>query len=87
MNFGGKETEYALNAVNLLRAVGIRSELYPDFDKLKKQFKYADQKGASHVVTAGASEISKLEYRVKNLKTGEQQDLSFDEMRKLLLKA
>ncbi|HAW51904.1 MAG TPA: histidine--tRNA ligase [Flavobacteriales bacterium] len=86
VNFGENEVKYSIDAVNSLRQAGVRSELYPDADKLKKQFKYADQKGASHVVTAGEAEIEKKEYRVKDLKTGEQWELSFDKMKNLLLK-
>ena len=85
VNFGENEIKYSLKAVDSLRNEGIRAELYPDSDKLKKQFKYADQKGASHVVTAGPSEIERSEYRIKNLETGEQADLSYDKMKDLLL--
>ncbi|MEQ9063569.1 MAG: histidine--tRNA ligase [Vicingaceae bacterium] len=78
INFGNKELDYSLKALDKLRSAGIRAEIYPDPDKLKKQFKYADNKGASHVVTAGELEITKSMYTLKDLKTGEQEHLNME---------
>ena len=74
VNFGAKEAQYSMKALSSLRTEGITAELYPDADKLKKQFKYADQKGASHVITAGASEMEKGIFGLKDLRTGNQEE-------------
>ncbi|MCD8287953.1 MAG: histidine--tRNA ligase, partial [Porphyromonadaceae bacterium] len=44
VNFGEKESEAALRLVAALRVAGIRTELYPEAAKLKKQLGYADSK-------------------------------------------
>ncbi|NIA09605.1 MAG: histidine--tRNA ligase, partial [Nitrospiraceae bacterium] len=56
VNFGGKETDYALQVLQQLQAAGVASELYPDAAKMKKQMKYADQKQIPFVVLIGEEE-------------------------------
>jgi len=55
-----------------LRAAGISVEVYPEAKKLNQQFKYADRRGFSAVVVAGASEIEAGKVQLKWLATGEQ---------------
>jgi histidyl-tRNA synthetase len=76
VNFGEKEVDVALQLIKQLRAGGISSELYPDNAKLKKQFKYADDKGVSFTVIIGESELLAGNVVLKNMATGEQQELS-----------
>ena len=56
-----------------LRAAGLRVELYPEADKLGKQFKYASTRNAGTVAVLGGDEIARGEVTIKNMKTGEQQ--------------
>ena len=56
-----------------LRAEGWVTELYPDAKKLKKQFKYANDRMASFVIAPGGEEWSQGEVSVKQMSTGEQQ--------------
>jgi histidyl-tRNA synthetase len=66
----------ATDAVRLaseLRAAALRVELYPEPDKIGKQFKYADARGISYVTIVGEAEAERGDVAVKNLKTGEQQ--------------
>jgi histidyl-tRNA synthetase len=76
VNFGEKEADVALQLIKQLRAGGISSELYPDNAKLKKQFKYADDKGVAFTVIIGESELLAGNVVLKNMATGEQQELS-----------
>jgi histidyl-tRNA synthetase len=76
VNFGEKEADVALQLIKQLRAEGISSELYPDNAKLKKQFKYADDKGVAFTVIIGESELQAGNVVLKNMATGEQQELS-----------
>lgn len=70
---------------SLLRANNINTELYLDENtKLDKQLKYADQKGIPYVVIIGPEEVQKNIVTVKNLKTREQQQISIDELIRLL---
>ena len=72
INFGQKETEYCLPILNKVRARGIRSELYPDAAKMKKQMSYANAKQIPFVVLAGDNEIAAQKVTLKNMETGEQ---------------
>ena len=56
-----------------LRAAGVRTEVYPDADKLGKQFKYAADKGVPFVAILGSEEISRGAVTLKNLATGTQE--------------
>jgi len=76
VNFGEKEADVALQLIKQLRAAGISSELYPDNAKLKKQFKYADDKNVAFTAIIGESELLAGNVVLKNMATGEQQELS-----------
>jgi histidyl-tRNA synthetase len=49
LNFGGQESAYALKIAELLRNKGIRSEIYPDAVKLRKQMSYADARKIPYI--------------------------------------
>ncbi|GGD29896.1 histidine--tRNA ligase [Flavobacterium orientale] len=80
INYGENEAFYANQAVMKLRQFGVKAEFYPDAAKLAKQFQYADKRGIPFAVLVGESEIAAQKYSLKNLKTGEQHLLSFDEL-------
>jgi histidyl-tRNA synthetase len=63
----------ALALAHDLRDGGLRVEVYPDADKLGKQFKYAASTGVPLVVVEGDDERAAGELNVKDLRTGEQQ--------------
>ena len=56
-------------------ASGVRVEVYPEPDKLGKQFKYAAAKAIPFAAILGGDEIARGEVTIKNLKTGEQQSV------------
>ena len=72
INFGEKETRYAIRLLDDLRASGVKAELYPDQAKLKKQMSYADARKIPFIVMAGEEEISNSEFTLKNMSSGEQ---------------
>lgn len=80
INFGEKETAYCLPIANKARAVGIKTEIYPDQTKMKKQMSYANAKGIAYVALAGENEIAEGKITLKNMATGEQQLLTPDEL-------
>ena len=80
INFGEKETAYCLPVVAKARQAGIRTELYPDVAKMKKQMAYANAKQIPFVALAGENEISEGKLTLKNMETGEQQLLTPDEL-------
>jgi histidyl-tRNA synthetase len=75
VNFGEKETDYAQKILDTLHELNVRSELYPDAVKMKKQFSYADAKKIPYIVIAGEDEIKNNSLTIKNLSTGEQKVL------------
>lgn len=76
INFGEKEIEYAMPILQKLRNSNVTAELYPDDAKLKKQFKYADDRNAKYTVIVGESELEKNEITLKEMKTGDQETMS-----------
>ena len=74
------ESKKAFELMQQLRAGNIRCELYPENTKMDKQFKYADKKNISFAVIIGSRELQTNECTVKNLKTGEQQTISFSNL-------
>ena len=80
INFGEKETAYCLPAVAKAREAGIRTEIFPDSSKMKKQMSYANAKQIPFVVLAGESEMAAQKVTLKNMETGEQTLVSPEEL-------
>ena len=59
-----------------LRNAGIRASAYPEVTKLKKQMKYAADLDVNFVLMAGEEERFKNQWTVRQMETGEQQQLS-----------
>ncbi len=76
VNFGWKESIYALRHLHKLREKGVNSELYPDSVKVKKQLAYADVNQIPFVILAGDEEIEKDMLTLKNMQTGKQETIS-----------
>ena len=70
--FEGEPVADALALAAELRGRGSRVEVYPEPDRLGKQFKYASARGIASVVIVGADERSQGKVTVKNMRTGEQ---------------
>ena len=80
INFGEKETAYCLPSVSKARKAGIRTEMYPDSAKMKKQMGYANAKNIPFVALAGENEINEGKLTLKNMATGEQTMVTPDEL-------
>lgn len=76
INFGEAETTYSLPCVAKAREAGIRTEIYPDSAKMKKQMSYANAKEIPFVVLAGEEEMAANKFTLKNMQTGEQVTLT-----------
>ncbi|NND12075.1 MAG: histidine--tRNA ligase [Flavobacteriaceae bacterium] len=86
INFGEKEVLFCLEAIKELRSSGIVAELYPDAAKMKKQMNYANKRNIPFVVLVGEEELAKSVYTLKNMSTGEQDQLTREQLRKTLKK-
>ena len=80
INFGETETVYCLPIVGKLRQAGIRSEIFPDKAKMKKQMSYANAKNIPFVVLAGENEMAAGKVTLKNMESGEQTLVTADEL-------
>ena len=80
VNFGATEEAYLLPLVAKVRAAGIRTELYPESAKMKKQMGYADTKKIPFVAIVGETEMAEGKINLKNMITGEQSLLALEEL-------
>ena len=62
------------------RHAGIRTEVYPDSAKMKKQMSYASTRNIPFVVLIGEDELKNGTVTLKNMQTREQLQLSPAEM-------
>ncbi|MBR1788226.1 MAG: histidine--tRNA ligase [Bacteroidaceae bacterium] len=80
INFGEAEAAYCLPVLAKARLAGIRSEIYPDAAKMKKQMQYANQKEIPFVAIAGENEMAEGKLTLKNMETGEQRLVTPEEL-------
>lgn len=85
INYGDIEAFYAMQAIQKLRAAGVKVELYPDNAKMAKQFQHADKRKIPFAVIAGEKEMESNSYALKNLVTGEQITVDFESLKAALL--
>ena len=85
INFGEQETDYCLPIIAKTRAAGIRSEIYPDAIKLKKQLSYANSKGIPFVAIAGQDEIAENKLTLRNMLTGNQSTVNSQDLVETLI--
>ncbi len=80
INFGEKETAYCMPIAKAAREAGIRTEVYADSVKMKKQMSYANSLAIPFVALAGENEMRENKVTLKNMQTGEQQLVTVDEL-------
>jgi len=80
VNLGEEEASVSQGFVSFLRKNGISSELYPDLVKLKKQMSYSNKKDIKYTAIIGEDELSSGKINVRNMKTGNQDLLTIDEL-------
>lgn len=79
-HLGEAESRAAFGLLQQLRANGTPAELYHEQAKFDKQFKYAEKKGIPYIVILGSQELTARQCQLKNLSTGEQTTLTFDQL-------
>ncbi|GAA4242766.1 histidine--tRNA ligase [Winogradskyella damuponensis] len=88
INFGDEEALFSLNAVTKLRQANVKSELFPDAavsgKQMKKQMNYANRRNIPFVVLVGEEEVKAKLFTLKNMDSGAQNKLSFDELLEVL---
>lgn len=79
-NLGDEESVFAFAVMQSLRLQNIRCEIYHEQAKFDKQFKYADKKNIPHIVIIGSQEMAEKTAVVKNIVSGQQQKVPFDNL-------
>lgn len=80
VNFGQKEVDFCMPLAGQLRDRGIRTEIYPDCVKMKKQMQYANAKLIPLVAMVGENEMADGVVMLKNMVSGEQNAVKADEL-------
>ena len=80
VNFGKGEEMHCLGLLKTLRKAGICAEIYPEQEKLKKQFSYANSRNIPFVVVVGETEIANDTVVLKNMVSGEQTEIKANEL-------
>lgn len=72
---------YEDNGIELaskLRTEGIYTQIYFENAKLGKKFTYADKLNIPYVIVIGEDEVTSKEYSLRNMKTGDQEKMSLE---------
>ena len=81
----GEETNHkAIEILSFLRDKGVYAEFDIDKKSMKSQMKSADKLKAKFSIIIGDEELAKNEMIVKNMETGQQSNLSFNDLDNLL---
>ena len=80
VNFGHSESIASLKMIKALRSAGISAEIYPEPAKMKKQMGYADALHIPFVAIIGEKEMKNGTVTLKDMTTGEQQQLTVDSL-------
>jgi histidyl-tRNA synthetase len=70
----------SLSLAQELRSAGLRVDLYPEADKLGKQFKYGSACGIPFVVVIGDDEKVRGEVSLKDMRSGEQRSIKREDL-------
>lgn len=79
-NLGEAESKKAFELMQQLRSKGIAAELFHEPAKMDKQFKYAEKKNIPAIIILGSKELESGTLAIKQLATGEQQTINWDEL-------
>ena len=73
-----EKIDTALDIVSKLRDAGINSNVYVEDKKIKAKFKYADKLQIPYVAVIGEDEEKNGTVTLKNMETGEQEEMSIE---------
>ena len=80
INLGKAEEEASMRLISKLRDNNVASEIYPESSKMKKQMEYANRRGIPYVVIIGSEELQRGVATLKDMRSGEQREVSFEEL-------
>ncbi len=85
-HFDDVSDDKVIAAAQNLRRHGVKVEIFPETPKLGKQIAYAETIGARFAAIIGATEAAEDKVSLKNLVSGEQETLSYEEAAARILK-
>lgn len=80
IHFSEENLMHGQKIVMNLRKSGVKADLYPESDKIKKQFNYADKIQTPYTLIIGDDEMRSGKYMLKNMQSGDQSPMSLDEI-------
>lgn len=80
VNLGPDEEQASLRLLRSVRRAGIAAEIYPECAKMKKQLDYANRRSIPRVAIIGSRELAEGTVNIKDMCTGEQQQVRYDEL-------
>ena len=80
INLGDAEAEASMRIMGTLRDNGVAAEIYPEASKMKKQMEYANRRAIPYVVIIGSEELAEGIATIKDMRTGEQAKVRFEEV-------
>ena len=83
-NLGADESRTAYSLLQEIRKAGIAGEIFHEAQKFDKQFKYAEKKNIPFIVIIGSAEMAEKTAVVKDLRSGQQQKLPFENLKQFL---
>lgn len=78
LHMGDATLPAVLAAASQCRSRGLRTEVFPEEAKLKRQFKYADDRRVPWVIVIGSDEAAEGKVTLRNMETGEQTVAALD---------
>ena len=79
-----EDLEYATKVANVLRQNGVNTQMYLENKKIKAKFKYADKLQVPYTIVLGEDEEKNNTVTLKDMQTGEQQQISLEEVIKII---
>lgn len=83
-NLGAEESQAAYRLLQEIRKAGIAGEIFHEAQKFDKQFRYAEKKNIPFIVIIGSAEMAEKTAVVKDLRSGQQQKLPFENLKQFL---
>ncbi|MTI19657.1 histidine--tRNA ligase [Fulvivirga sp. RKSG066] len=80
IHFDAPSQNFGLGVAAALRKSGIKTEIYPDKAKIKKQFTYADKKNIPYTIIIGSEEMASKNLTFRNMQTGTEEKLTVDQI-------
>ena len=80
INLGKAEEEASMRLISKLRDNNVAAEIYPESAKMKKQMEYANRRGIPYVVIIGSEELERGVATLKDMRSGEQREVTFEEL-------